>query len=87
MKELVGIVTRKGQVTVPAEIREVLGLKQGDRVAFLLDGQEVRLTPSDSVIARTAGALKSEMPALSPRAEREAFERGVAEEVMEKLGG
>ena len=30
-----GVVTSKGQVTVPKPIRERLGLKQGDRIEFV----------------------------------------------------
>ncbi len=32
-------VTRKGQVTIPKEIRRSLGIEPGTRVAFELDGQ------------------------------------------------
>ena len=42
---IAGVVTRKGQVTVPAEIRRELGLKEGDRVIFVLDRGEARLRP------------------------------------------
>lgn len=30
--------TSKGQVTIPKEIRDILGLKPGDRVVFVLEG-------------------------------------------------
>ncbi|MGN6360680.1 MAG: AbrB/MazE/SpoVT family DNA-binding domain-containing protein, partial [Thermomicrobiales bacterium] len=40
MKEMLATLTSKGQLTVPAEVRRQLGLKQGDKVAFMLkDGQ------------------------------------------------
>jgi antitoxin PrlF len=86
MTEIVGVMTRKGQVTVPVAIRKALGIKQGDRVAFILEGREVRLAPAESVVARTAGALRGDRPAASPREEKQAFERAVAEEVMEEMG-
>lgn len=35
--------TSKGQLTVPKEVRERLGLKRGDRVEFEFDGDSVRL--------------------------------------------
>ena len=36
-------VTAKGQVTIPREVREVLGIKPGDYVAFLIREGEVVL--------------------------------------------
>lgn len=37
--------TQRGQVTVPARVRRILGLKPQDKVTFQVDGQEVRLVP------------------------------------------
>ncbi len=37
MKEIPSTITSKGQVTIPAEVRKHLGLKQGDKVSFVLD--------------------------------------------------
>ena len=36
-------VTRKGQVTIPKEIREKLGIKEGDYVAFIIEDNKVIL--------------------------------------------
>ena len=51
--------TRKGQITVPAEVREALGLKVGDRVAVRVDQQGTTATiePADSVVERLYGVL------------------------------
>ena len=35
----IGSVTSKGQVTIPKEIRDTLGIGEGDKVIFLLDGE------------------------------------------------
>ena len=44
MKEIVSTITSKGQLTLPAEVRKHLGVKQHDKVAFLIDeGGEVKL--------------------------------------------
>jgi hypothetical protein len=40
-----------------------------------------------SVVAQTAGALKSNQPALTLQEEHEAAERGIAEEAMKRMGG
>jgi len=86
MKEMRTVMTRKGQVTVPAEIRRQLGLKRGDRLAFVLDKGEVRLTRTGSVVERTAGAFRTRRPALTAEELREAAERAMAEEADERSG-
>ncbi len=75
------VITRKGQVTIPAEYRQALGLSEGDRMEVALDGNAVRLVLTGSVAARTAGMLAGPGPVLSARALREAAEQAVAEEV------
>jgi hypothetical protein len=40
-----------------------------------------------SVVEETAGAVQVEGPPLSAEAEREAIERAIAEDVMERMGG
>lgn len=74
--------TKKGQVTLPAEIRRLLGVAPRDQVAFVVEGDQVRLTPATSVVARTAGMLRSEQPPLSPREEKAAAEEAMAEEAV-----
>lgn len=49
--------TQRSQVTVPAEVRRVLGLEPRDKVAFaVLDG-EVRLRPLKYMLESVAGSL------------------------------
>ena len=36
----------KGQVTIPKDIREVLGVASGDRITFIVDGNTVRIVNS-----------------------------------------
>ena len=38
-------ITSKGQVTVPREVRRVLGVRTGDKLLFESDGQGVRVRP------------------------------------------
>jgi AbrB family looped-hinge helix DNA binding protein len=76
-------VTRKGQVTIPVEIRRALGLKEGDRLAVERQGEAVLLRRARSVAERTAGILAQYRLAvpLTAEEERAAFERAVADEV------
>lgn len=39
-------VMSKGQVTIPKDVREVLGVASGDRVTFVVEGNTVRIVNS-----------------------------------------
>ena len=39
-------VMSKGQVTIPKNVRSVLGVETGDRVTFIVDGNSVRVVNS-----------------------------------------
>lgn len=39
-------VMAKGQVTIPKDIREVLGVTNGDRITFIVEGSTVRIVNS-----------------------------------------
>ncbi|AAB89253.1 MULTISPECIES: AbrB/MazE/SpoVT family DNA-binding domain-containing protein [Archaeoglobus] len=41
-------VGKKGQVTIPKEIREKFGLKEGEKVVFEIRGDEIILRPEKS---------------------------------------
>lgn len=63
LKEVVSKVTRKGQVTIPVEIRRYLGVNINDKVAFVVGTQgEVKVSnvryPDVSSLRGAAGALK-----------------------------
>jgi antitoxin PrlF len=38
-------ITSKGQITVPREVRRVLGVRTGDKLLFESDGKGVRVRP------------------------------------------
>ena len=78
------VVTRKGQITVPSEIRRELGIKEGDRVIFALNDGELTLRTAGCVVEATAGAFKNYGPALTAEELREAAENAIAEDVVER---
>lgn len=59
-------VTTKGQITIPKDIRDALGVQSGDRVEFFLraDGV-VELTPRTRDLLSLAGMLKWDGPPVS----------------------
>ncbi len=83
-KEFSGVVTRKGQITIPAEVRRTLGLHEGDTVAIVLENGQACLTRSESAVVRTAGLLKSERTPLTAEGLRQAAEEAIAEATGER---
>jgi antitoxin PrlF len=73
--------TQKGQVTIPAVIRSRLGLKPRDRVAFVVEGDEVRLRAVGSRILAGYGAVPPIQRPEDFGAVRERFEQAVAADV------
>ncbi|MYM87758.1 AbrB/MazE/SpoVT family DNA-binding domain-containing protein [Rugamonas sp. FT82W] len=51
-------VTSKGQVTIPKEIRQKLGIREGSKVEFAVVGKhlELRVQPPNGVMQTTAPA-------------------------------
>lgn len=39
-------VMAKGQITIPKDVRDVLGVSSGDRVTFIVEGNTVRIVNS-----------------------------------------
>lgn len=79
--------TSKGQVTIPKEIRERLGLKEGDRLAIELDEQGrvvLRPEPRDP-LGRLPGLLRH----LSPErpATIEEMDEAIGREVVRRFQG
>jgi AbrB family looped-hinge helix DNA binding protein len=72
--------TSKGQITVPKDVRLKLGLRPGDRVRFIVEGDgRVRLLPAKRDISELVGILPRPKRALSIEQMDEAIERAVAE--------
>jgi AbrB family looped-hinge helix DNA binding protein len=74
------VITRKGQVTLPIEIRRELGLKEGDRVTFKMENGTVVVARAVSVVDATAGIFNSRKPAPSVKELREMAEEAWVEE-------
>lgn len=56
----VSSVSSKGQVTVPKEIREALGLKAGDKVVFISKGDQVLIAKAR--LKRLSQTLEGQKP-------------------------
>jgi len=77
----VATVTSKGQITLPKNVRDDLGLKDGDQVSFeKIDGRYV-LRPQNKSIMELAGALeRPSQKAMSVREMDEALGQALGED-------
>jgi antitoxin PrlF len=55
--ELSATMSSKGQVVIPGDVRERLGLVQGSVLRFVIDGEGVRLLPPAGDVRRLKGRL------------------------------
>jgi antitoxin PrlF len=61
----VATVTSKGQVTIPKEVRDELGLEAGTKLWFVRTPQGYVLKPASNSVMRLSGSLKYDGPPLS----------------------
>jgi AbrB family looped-hinge helix DNA binding protein len=75
--------TSKGQITLPKDIRDRLGLKQGDRVRFIVeDDGRVRLLPAKRDVGELFGSLPKPRRALSIEEMDDIVQTAVARHVL-----
>ncbi len=77
--------TSKGQLTIPKDVRERLGMKRGDRVVFEFEEDSVRLKVEKR---RSLEELRGSLPATREYPDKDAERRAAREHVVrETLGG
>lgn len=81
-------VRHKGQMTLPADIRKELGVKDGGRLLLERRENEWVLVPAGDLVDRTAGALADyarKVRPMTPAEMRETAAEAIAEENLETL--
>ncbi len=59
MQRIATTITQRNQVTIPAEVRRLLGLKPRDKVTFTIDNDgDVRLSPSIFTLETAFGSVR-----------------------------
>jgi AbrB family looped-hinge helix DNA binding protein len=81
MREYETSMTEKGQVTIPQEIRRIMGLHPHDKVHFHVKGEEITITRASSKLLTGFGAVTPKNQPEDFHKLRKAFEEGVAEDV------
>lgn len=85
MQEYETTVTEKGQVTIPQEIRRLMGLQPRDKVRFEVEGEVVRIRRASSKLLQGYGAVTPRKKPENSQELREDFEKGVAQEVVSEV--
>lgn len=84
VREHVTTLTQRGQVTVPAEIRKLLGLKPRDKVAFTVENGEVRIKPVEFTVEFAYRSVKRRHPDLGIDETIELAKEEWVDEMVEK---
>jgi AbrB family looped-hinge helix DNA binding protein len=84
MNALETTITRKGQVTIPVEVRRALDLKPKDRVVFELEEGVAKIKPASSKLLAGFGAVTPKKRPEDFSQVRAQFEKAVAEEVSKE---
>ena len=72
-------VSRRYQVVIPREIRKALGIKEGDKILFEIEGDEIRIRKLRNFL-ELEGSLKGK--SLSPEVIRERAEEEIAKDAL-----
>jgi len=83
VRMLKSTITRKGEVTIPKAIRDRLGVKEGEKVSFMMRAEEVVLKVIKGTILDLRGSVQ-------PSAHPEDFEKirqSVRQAVAKKVAG
>jgi antitoxin PrlF len=83
MKRRSSTISSKGQITVPIDVRNRLGLRTGDRVEFVVDDGRTTIRPArapENPFAKYVGAL----PFFSGVSEINAWVRSLRDEDFDK---
>lgn len=53
------VLTRKGQTTIPAELRQILGLQEGDRLTWWIEDGKIRMTSARDYVEQMTRYFES----------------------------
>ena len=82
-----GTITSKGQITVPAEIRERLHLRQGDRVRFEVEDGIVKMSPKKKTLDDVINCLPKSKVSYTVEEMNEAIAQAVCDKYTDADAG
>ncbi len=79
--------TDRWQTTIPAQVRDALGLKPRQGLLYEIHGESVTLRPEGESLMDLAGCLRSDRPAVDKDEARDIARRHVAENFRGDIRG
>ncbi len=80
------VVGKKGQITLPVEMRRALQIDEGDKVVVTREGSVIHVERIGSVVEQTAGVIKKRGGRrLSVRELKEVAEHAIADDLYERM--
>jgi AbrB family looped-hinge helix DNA binding protein len=86
-KEVLSSVSPKGQITIPAAIRQLLGVRPKDKVAFRVENGQVFISPANSTLDAAYRAIPALARPLSDKEMTELAHDEHAQQVAEEGRG
>jgi AbrB family looped-hinge helix DNA binding protein len=78
----VSILTKKGQTTIPKDIRRFLNLEPNDKILYLVEGERVVLKPLKGNILDLRGSVATKEKPIDFRKLRRETKKRVAERIL-----
>jgi len=79
------VLTKKFQITLPKKIRQILEVKSGERIGFIVEGNEVKIVPLKSKLEENFGKVKVLRKPENFKEIRNFVEKEMAKNVIEEL--
>lgn len=80
----VSVLTKKGQTTIPKDIRKILNLEPHDRILYLVEGKKVILKPLKGNILDLRGSVPPKEKPIDFKKLRRDTKKKVARRVIER---
>ncbi len=83
MQQFSTSMTQRGQVTLPAEVRRILGVKPKEKVTFQVDGDDIRIVPAQFTVESVRGSVP---PLREPKTLEEIYDSAGDDHARHVLG-
>ena len=80
----VSVLTKKGQTTIPKDIRNFLDLAPNDKILYLMEGNKVVIKPLKGNILDLKGSVKTKDKPIDFKKLRREMKKKVARKIVEE---